>query len=192
MHTAVTPVDRSGRYGSRSGQALIESCLVIILISLVFFTVLQLSQIFSAQEVLDYAAGRGARAKAVGLDDFMVHKTVRIGSIPNAGRMEWPVVSGGPAATHELESSRIPFYLGATREIELDPILDYTHWDTITHDVSLESPASGVDILRVRAQQDYPLWAPFHRAFYADDSIEMEGNAVIGNHFSLYMEEAHW
>ena len=87
---------------------------ISIPISLVFFTVLQLSQIFSAQEVLDYAAGRGARAKAVGLDDFMVHKTVRIGSIPNAGRMEWPVVAGGPAATQELESSRIPFYLGAT------------------------------------------------------------------------------
>ena len=192
MPSAAPRSGRSGRLGPRSGQTLVESCIVIILISLIFFGILQLSQIFAAQEVLDYAAGRGARAKTVGLNDFMVHKTVRIGSIPNAGLLEWPDVPGGPADQYEVESSRIPFFLGAQSYSELRPILHYTNWHSVTYDVDVDPISSGMDILRVRAEQDYPLWVPFHRAFYAGDTIEMEGNAVIESHFSLYMDEGYW
>src|ERR1035437_1927236 len=97
----------------RRGQAIIESSLVLALVCLVLFGLFEISQLFAAQEILDYAAARGARAETVGFNRFMVEKTVRVGAIPNAGRLINPVVSGGPAAQSDAELARIPLYLAA-------------------------------------------------------------------------------
>jgi len=92
------------------GQALIESCIVIGLICLLLMGLFQLVQLFMAQEIMDYAAGRGARAKAVGFNDFMVAKTVCIGAIANAGALTFPErSSGGPwVQWTQNELPRIP------------------------------------------------------------------------------------
>ncbi|MEI6516529.1 MAG: TadE family protein [bacterium] len=174
---------------SRSGQALIESCLVVALICLVFFGVFQLSQLFASQEVLDYAAGRGARARTVGFNDFMVKKTIRVGAIPNAGRLINPGYVGGPSAAYALESARIPLYLGAEDSGRLRPILDYDAWDTITN---APSYSMGDGTLRQGVQQNVPLRFPFHRAFYNADSVPLEGEIILDEHYTLYMEDAGW
>jgi hypothetical protein len=41
----------------------------------------------------------------------------------------------------------------------------------------------------VRVRQDYPLRTPMHTAFFADDSVELEGESEIENHHPLYLEE---
>ncbi len=72
------------------GQALIESCLAIALICLIFFGLLQISQLFAAREVLFHSAARAARAKTVGFNRFMVSKSARVAAIPNSGHMITP------------------------------------------------------------------------------------------------------
>ncbi|MEI6808776.1 MAG: TadE family protein [bacterium] len=196
---------------SRSGQSLIESCIVMGIMCFVFLGVFQLSQLFAAREFLSYSAARGVRAKAVGFNNFMVWKTMRVGVIPNAGVMispefEHPPTDWGtgtpaalwsawqramretpPSAQGAVEQSRIPLYLGAQWRGQLPPILDYADWDT----VSTPDPTEELSgMLSVTVSQDYPLRVPMHTAFYAGDSIELKGEARMENHHSLYLTDA--
>lgn len=176
-------------WSSRSGQGLIESCLVVALICLVFFGVFQISQLFASQEVLDYAAGRGARAKTVGLNRFMVFKTIRVGAIPNAGQLLNPVHLGGPTQEYALESPRIPLYLGGENYGRLRAILDYDAWDTVQDKASF---SVGDGTLRQSVDQDVPLRYPMHRAFYAGDSVKLSGECYLDEHATLYLDDAGW
>jgi hypothetical protein len=175
--------------GSRSGQGLIESCIVVALICLVFFGVFQISQLFASQEVLAYAAGRGARAKTVGFNEFMVFKTIQVGAIPNAGKLVNPSYTGGPSREYALESARIPLYLGGENYGRLSAILDYESWETIHASIPT---SNGDGTLRQAVDQDVPLRYPFHRAFYDGDSIGLSGECTIDEHYSLYLDEAGW
>ncbi len=177
---------------SKAGQSLIESVLVIALICLIFFGLFEVSQLFAHKEVLDYAAGRGARAKTVGFNQFMVYKTVRVGAIPNAGRLISPGYNGGPASEYTVETPLIPLYLGSRNAGELPSIMNYEEWDG-ANDVTYAPPVSpGDGTLRMEVQQQVPLRYPFHRAFYAADSVHMTGASIIENHFQLYIDDRNW
>ncbi|MEI6787884.1 MAG: hypothetical protein WCL49_05340 [bacterium] len=169
---------------------MIESCIVVALVCLLFFCIFQLSQLFAAQEVLNYAAGRGARARTVGFNHFMVEKTIRVGAIPNAGRLINPVHTGGPSGQYAIESARIPLYLGGESEGMLKAILDYSAWDTIIFGAS---SSLGDGTLQQNIEQEVSLTNnPFHRAFYASDSITLKGDCTLDEHYSLYLDEAGW
>lgn len=177
---------------SKAGQTLIESVLVIALICLIFFGLFEVSQLFAHKEVLDYAAGRGARAKTVGFNQFMVFKTVRVGAIPNAGRLISPGYNGGPASEYAVETPLIPLYLGSRNAGELPAIMNYEEWDG-SHDVTYASPVFLADgTLHMEVRQQVPLKYPFHRAFYADDSVDMTGQSRIDNHYELYIDDRGW
>jgi hypothetical protein len=171
----------------REGQALVESCIVIGLICLLLMGLFQLAQLFMAQEILDYAAGRGARAKTVGFNNFMVSKTVRIGVIANAGALTVPERLGaGPWVqwAHQ-ESPRIPHYLQADGG-ELDSILNYALWDTIFW----SCPAPTAPVLHFEVQQAVPFmfFSNVFRAFFAESAVPMQGVADIENHYPLYLQ----
>lgn len=170
---------------SLEGQSLVESCIVIAILCLLFMGIFQVSQLFMAQEILNFAAGRGARAKAVGFNDFMVYKTVRVGSIANAGLMTSPDIEGGPAEQRAIERSRIPLYLGAEWHGLLNPILDYEDWNDINYTCSEEDTPP---MLRFRVFQEFPLRFAFHRAFYASDALDLTGEARLDNHYPLYLD----
>lgn len=175
----------------KRGQALIESCMVVAFVCLIFFGIFQISQLYAAQEVLDYAAGRGARAITVGFNKFMVKKTVRVGAIANAGRMINPGYQGGPSAAHALETARIPLYLGAENDGQLDAILNYKYWDTVHPDVSGSSMGDGT--FRYSVDQAVCLTnTPFVGAFYESDHVDMNGEVYLDEHFTLYLEDAGW
>lgn len=181
---------RQARWHQRSGQSLVESCLVIAFVCLVFFGLFQISRLYAAQEVLDYAAGRGARATTVGFNRFMVEKTVRVGAIPNAGRLINPVCQGGPAVAHALETARIPLYLGAENDGQLRPILDYASWDDIRADLT---SARGDGTFRYGVRQRVSLTNnPFAGAFYREGYLDMTGESYLDEHYTLYMEDAGW
>ena len=176
---------KPGHASPRSGQALIETALTVAMISLIFFGLVQLSLVFTAQEVVDYAANKGARAATVGFDDFMIYKTVRVGTIPNAGQMITPDIDGGPLIQNEQELLNIPWYLSAQRWDLLDGILDYEDWDTVEY----TGPVNRADgTVSVRVRQDYPLRMPFHRAYYPSDHAELEGDVRLDNHYTLYLD----
>ena len=117
---------------SRSGQSLIESCIVIIILCLIVFGVAQRSQLYMALEILDHAAVCGAHAHAVGLNDFMVQKSVRIVVIPLAGEMTQPSYSPSVLTIpnqHRIGSTwdtAVHFHGGSTQSgIEISNMEDY-------------------------------------------------------------------
>jgi len=90
-----------------AGQAMIESLIAIILICLIFFGVMQISQMVAAREILQHAAARGARAKTVGFNQWMVRKAIHVASIPVAGPMLTPHVDPrDPAIIEAIRASR--------------------------------------------------------------------------------------
>ena len=84
-----------------------------------------------------------------------------------------------------MEEASIPLYLGGESHARLYAILDYEDWDT----VSIRGPVerSWGRLVSVEAAQAFPLRMPFHRAFYADDVINMSAESQIENHYTLYL-----
>ena len=160
---------------------------MIGLICLLLMGLFQLAQLFMAQEILDYAAGRGARAKAVGFNDFMVTKTVRIGAIANAGALTVPERSGGGpwAQWSRSESPRIPHYL-QSESWQLDGVLKYAQWDSI----GWSCPVSAADRLHFEVSQAMPLmfFSNVFKAFFSASAVPMQGTADIENHYPLYLQ----
>ncbi len=204
----------------KSGQSLIEACLALAILCLIFMGGFQVSQLIGTRQVLYHAAARGARAKAVGFNRFMVAKSIHVASIPNAGRMivpdtpnedtvlrEWldTETAGGvwdrvmedaesTAAVHEIERARIPEYMASAYWSWARATLDYEHWDTIRGIV----PGSVDDAvpIEVRVRQDVDLRRLFGggvvRSFYAEDILEMEGTSKLEAHYPLYIEDFNW
>jgi len=208
---AVRPGSRRAA-GRRSGQTLLETTLALLLICLIFAGLLQVSQIFAAHEVLNYAAACGARAKTVGFNRWMVEKVVRTAAIPNAGRLREPAFENvNPAlraqvaglrpgvlwsrllavtpvsAQHDLERARIPEYLDSENSGRARYVLDYADWDSIRQSVTW---GQGVEV-DVRLRQEYPLRFPGHRAFFAADGMNLQGEARLANHYPLYLEDQY-
>lgn len=201
--------------GGKSGQSLIEACFVIFLICLIFAGLFQVSQLFAAREVLYHSANRGTRAMAVGFNHFMTTKAARVAAIPNAGRLIWPVFDNidptlhaavqtlrpgelwsfavaavPPSAQADIEMARIPEYLAATDEWQARHTLDYSGWDAlrITATAPVVGNPNSIDPIHAVVSQDYPLWVPLHRTFYAADSVAIEGESYIENHYPLYLD----
>ncbi len=200
---------------SRAGQSLIESMIVVAITCLIFFGLFQVSQLYAAKAVLTYTANAAARSRMVGFNDFMVYKVTRAASIPNAGPIDNPDVARGGAMAgmigsrtpgalwsfalgtgqpaspqYQVEQSRIPLYLGATRWGDLPAILDYENWD----DIHYAEGGGSVDLILARVRQEYELRWPFVRAFYADDRVRMDSSGasdyiVREKHYPLYLED---
>jgi len=132
---------------------MIETCLVIMLVGLIFAGILQVSRISAAHEILQYAASCGARAQAVGFNQWMVAKCIKAGSIANAGRMITPafdnqtplrgmvpnrtpgslwsaVVGMTPqSGQFNIERARLPDFLDSDNRLRAENILNYEYWD---------------------------------------------------------------
>ncbi len=104
--------------GHRAGQAMIESLIAIGLICLIFFGAMQISQMFATRVILYHAAARGARAKTVGFNHWMVRKAVYAGTIPISGAMLTPQVDPhDPTIVAAIQASK-------TGGALIDPWLD--------------------------------------------------------------------
>jgi len=96
------------RGGAKDGQSLVVSCVIICLIAFIFAGLFQVSQMFAAREILYHAAARGARAKTVGLNWWMVEKSIRVASIPNAGLMTVPAFQNRDATLENIVTTLKP------------------------------------------------------------------------------------
>ncbi|MGQ9662154.1 MAG: hypothetical protein ACUVWX_07435 [Kiritimatiellia bacterium] len=208
---------RAGLFGlprtrTSPGQALIESCIAVALICIVFFGLFQLSQLAVGREVLHHAAARAARARTVGFNRWMVTKCARVALIPNAGKMLEPQTDFAPSPLldmvlnlkpgelwdealrsyptspqYEIERVRIPEYLASRNPGRAAATLDYEDWDHIA-----VQDITDATKIHSRARQEYPLRIPLHRAFYATDDVTLEGESHIENHYSLYIDDRGW
>ncbi len=201
-------------HSPRDGQSLIEACLAIFLIGLIFTGIYQVSRIYIAKELLSYAASRSARAETVGFNHFMATKAAKVAVIPSSGRLinrgfvnNDPtinnIISSNPGLAWDtavrsvpssqqadFEKARIPSYLESRDQWQSLAILDYEYWDNI--DVTrVDMPGNNPDSvtpLHMRVTQQYELKTPLHRAFYDGDAINLESDSYIENHYLLYID----
>ncbi len=190
----------------RMGQAMLESFLVILLVSLLLFGLLQVAVVFNAHEILHHSAARAARARTVGFNTWMVRKAQRVAAIPNSGRMLEPIVAPSlpllhpnrtpgrnwddaldtrrPLPTSErtlTERARIPEYLASGNPLRASYILDYAEWNHGSFEISEAGSTTGgsaADILELQVRQWFPLAIPLHRAFHAP-STALDGTDRI-------------
>lgn len=192
---------------------------MIALICVIFMGVFQVSQLAVGREVLNHAAARGARAKTVGFNRFMVSKSVRVAAIPNAGRLTEPLyvnvnpglraqvatlrpgelwdqtVAAAPVSQQaDLEKARIPEYLGSENWARSQWLLDYEDWNTVSIGLaqSVGGPGGDSGVVQFRVWQNYRLWVPFHRAFFGDDDVRLQGRSDLEEHYRLYLEDRGW
>ena len=150
---------------SRKGQAMVESVIACLFISLLLFVGFELMHHLTARILLDHAAARAARARAVGFNDFMCEKSARVAMIPVAGERTWP-------SENIDEVARIPIYLGSETLGRARGVLDYENWDSTRIEVDSESG------LAPRAKASVVL---------ETDDLSMDGKAEIESHYPLYM-----
>lgn len=146
---------------------MVETLLAAVFITFLLLVLFQLMNMLTSRILLDHAAARAARARAVGFNDFMCLKSARVAMIPVAGERIWP-------EENVDEVSRMPIYLSAEHEGRARGILEYDRWRTTGLDVD-----SGFGLApRVRSEirMDADDWS-------------MDGAAEIESHYPYYMND---
>lgn len=165
---------------------MVESCLVIALLCLILFGILQVSHLIASRNVINYTAITTARAAAVGLNDFMLHKVSHYTSIPLAGPVKTP--SGFKAerprgkkmgamwdnaiARRNAPAPDLGQYEVAVKEAYhlaspglFKSILDYDNWQDDATDVHF-SHSRRDEIITLSITNTVPLVFPFSRVFF--------------------------
>jgi len=113
---------------SRPGQAMLETVIAVLIVTSVFLCLFKLSQLLTRKILLEHAAMRVARARTVGMNDFMCQKAARVAIIPIAGARTWPVGAIGAAA----ERARIGIYMLTDNPAKANGVLEYADWHELT------------------------------------------------------------
>lgn len=204
----------------RRGQALLESMLMVFVLCLLACGVYQLALVFAAKDVLMHSARAAARAKTVGFNSWMVEKCSRVAAIPNAGLITTPTIVDTPElqplvaalspgelwdevlrrvpASEQVgvELARIPEYLGSDYPLQASYILDYADWPAVTTDMPDPTPGGApspiAPMIDATVSQNFIMRVPMHTAFWAADTILLEGKCTMEAHYDLYIEDNDW
>ncbi len=173
------------RRSAQSGQAMVESIIIMLITLLLLFGLLQIAHAYAGREILRHSAARAARAKTVGFNRWMCEKVMRVAAIPTSGSMlepqievpdsalssalaskrdgelwDWSIEAVPRSERGALEAARIPEYLASENDARAEYILNYEGWDTL-HASGLggygSTPLSDDNTLTVSVKQDYPL-----------------------------------
>lgn len=159
-------------HGLRSGQALIETLIAVIVITFAFLALFDLSNLLTGKIIAEHAAMRVARARSVGMNRFMCEKVARVATIPVAGERLWP--KGEDALDWAMERSRVPIYLITADGARARGVLDYEGW----HHLAV-NPGDGRD---VKIRLEVPSFGDTSR-------ISLEGRAGVESNAALYMTD---
>ncbi len=211
---------KATRHTPQHGQAMIESLLVVLLAVLCFLIIFQYGYGVSSKLILTHAAARAARARTVGLNEFMVEKTARAGMIPIAGKRLQPeglfldaatlraigdltpgqaidMVTRGQANRNlsQLEVARVPDYLTAENDATASGFLDYEGWNDLESTISEGTLADG-DTIRVTLSYHVPAFIPGlgrpAPGGAGKTIIPITAFYEIENHYSLYLQGTEW
>ena len=111
----------------KAGQAMVETILVLFFLFLAFYTVFQFVDNFRAKLLVDYAASRVARARAVGMNDYMLEKTADVATMAAAGECYTKTDSGQRLSVGGL-IDRSGDYLACEYSAQARQVLDFELW----------------------------------------------------------------
>ncbi len=167
------------------GAALIESCIVIILLCLILFGILQISLVTAAYDVNLYAASCAARSAAVGYRDErqedMANKVFNVAALPTLGPK--------PGMSISVERHVAKSYLLTDQGEELLSYVPDAYWNSLPNPVQINR--SGGMVVVTMDDESYPLTIPFVRAFYPDDEVDLFPDDLqisMLDHAELYFE----
>ena len=143
---------------------MVETVLAVLVITFVFLALFNLSHLLTGKILVEHAAMRVARARAVGFNDFMCQKTARVAVIQVAGKRLWP---DDEKFTAGNELARVRTYLESPNGARASGLLDYENW----HTMSVDPGDGGQSVVTLRTG-----W------------FKIEGKAGIEDGASYYME----
>jgi len=117
---------------AHGGQAMLETVLAVLIVTSVFLVLFRLSQLLTGTILVQHAAMRVARARAVGFNEFMCLKTARIAVIPVVGDRTWPTGEDAIGTSEEL--GRLGIYMQTLTPAIARGVLDYEGWRHLTVD----------------------------------------------------------
>ena len=137
-------------FNGRKGQALLETLLASVVLTGTFLALFKLSHTLTGKILAEHAAMRVARARTVGLNDFMCLKAARIAVMPVAGERLWPV---GDEFDYDMERARSKIYMATPDGAVARGVLDFAGWgglkvtpgDATNSKVTLENDWFSVD-----------------------------------------------
>lgn len=150
--------------GARSGQTAVETLLAVLVITCAFLFLFRLSHTLTGKILVEHAAMRVARARAVGFNSFMCVKTARVAVIPVAGKRLWPDKDD---MTEGSEILRVRTYLESPDEPRANGLLQYEGWKNLVVDPG----DGGQSVVTLK-----------------NDWFKLEGKAGVEDGYTYYME----
>lgn len=163
--------------------------MVIVMISLIFFGMLQVGMKLHAEHVHQWAVFAAARSRIVGFNDSVVQKAWWIADLLNCGGMETPSKNLSEIAQVGIEANAIPLFLETTATAsELSPQLSYAGWKHLPD----MPPYSSFDQYTVEMEQDYTLsiaaLVPMMYASFGTSNAVLRSEVTLENHFPFYLQ----
>ena len=152
----------------RRGQAMVETLLAVLVITGIFLALFKLSHMLTGKIMLEHAAMRVARARAVGMNEFMCIKVARVAVIPVAGERLKPGKNDERKDMSESALARI--YMRTPDSSYADGLLRYKEWDNL----SLNPDGSGVTRTEMKTE-----W------FDLRGEAELDGPPIYMNNMGL-------
>ncbi|MBQ9693737.1 MAG: pilus assembly protein [Kiritimatiellae bacterium] len=175
---------------NRKGQAILESLLVLLVLLAAFFFFFDFAYGFVAQQHLNNAAARAARADSVGFNSFQRAKAIRVAMLPVSGRRIVPD-GGRTVATAEGELALVRSYLQSENDPEARGILHYERWDTLGHRMKRSNHTTESQ-LTFELPLSFPsqLGALFGHQVSDTGTRRLSATWAIEDHASYYLQDA--
>ena len=148
------------RFVVHRGQAMVETVLAVLVITFLFLVLFSLSRLLMGKVLMEHAAMRVSRARAVGCNEFQCLKAARVAIIPVAGERVRPGRDDERRNISEAALAKV--YMCTPDSSYADGLLVYRDWDKM--DLHLTGRSSSA---RVTFKRDW--W-------------NLEGDAVVDSY----------
>jgi len=183
---------RSTSMRGKTGQTMVETSIVTVVLCLVFFLLFDYARLVNCRTVLDYAASRCARARAVGFNDFMILKTARLGTMSVSGKSLLTMDDSDRPPSTSMLLNRMGSYLQTDSPAETHGILDFELWQPGNLGWSCAETRGDSGEITMHVWQKQPVFNAFNPPGSAERpsaaAITLHGNAKIESHYPFYLK----
>ena len=169
---------------------MVETTIAMIVILIVFLALFNLADLVRAKLLVETAAVKCARARAVGYNDFMLRKIARLATMPAAGECLTISDNGDGQLSYAERYYRIGDYLSSEYEAQANAILDFAYWrngDTAISASSGSSAATATVVQRRPRLFDFGALTAGTKP-NADDRVSIGATATIEAHYPAYLQ----
>lgn len=174
----------------RCGQAMVESILAMVVLLLVFLALFNLSDHIRVKLLVENAAAKCARARAVGYNDFMLRKIARLSTMPAAGKCLTAADAGDGTLSLQSRYSRIGDYLMSEYEAQADAVLDFEYWqngDTYIQATSGNTPAAATVTQRRPDDFGFDVFVR-KKSSTCEGKVDISATATVEAHYPDYLQ----